>query len=159
MEYKYYSDAKTQRRNYLFGYYNRPYLWFQRRFTGPLLIALSAAEFYLASETNGFVLALFFGIFGIFYTLRPFIALKRIKFESGGGIVSVAEDTISISDESGNFTIKAQELLKIIPKKNYVFLKVRLRTVLYFLVDLNSLENADAFLKEIKSRYPDKFIG
>ncbi|MDV6236748.1 hypothetical protein CH379_014055 [Leptospira ellisii] len=157
MEYRYSSDVKTQRRNYLFGYYNRPFLWFQRRFTGPLLIALSAAEFILSSEKNGFTIALFFGIFGLFYTLRPFLMLRRIKFESGGGTVSVTEDTISIADESGNFHVKAPELLGIIPKKHYVFLKVQLRTVLYLLVDLNTLENADAFLNELKSKYPEKF--
>ncbi len=152
MEYSYVLDVKKQRKNYLFGYYNRPILWFQRRFLPILLLIVSALEFYFYKNTDRYVIPLFFGIIGIYYILRPFIFLRRIRFQDTEGRISISEKELKISDEKGELKILPNELLKIIPKKQYLFLKVRIHTIQYFLIDLDSVKgDSKELVKELES--------
>ncbi|MBM9502468.1 hypothetical protein JWG44_19630 [Leptospira sp. 201903071] len=151
MEYSYVLNVERQKKNYLFGYYNRPILWFQRRFLPFLLLILSVLEFFLFENTDRYVIPLFFGIFGLYYIARPFIFLKRIRFQDTSGKISISENELKISDEKGELKILPEELLKVVPKKHYLFLKVRMHVVQYFLVDLDAIQgNSKEFVRELE---------
>lgn len=152
MEYSYVLDIKKQKKNYLFGYYNRPILWFQRRFLPILLLIISALEFFFYKNTDRYLIPLFFGILGAYYIARPFIFLKRIRFQDTVGRISISKDELKISDEKGELKILPNELLKIIPKKSYLFLKVRIHAIQYFLIDLESVQgDSQNFVKELEA--------
>ncbi|PJZ53286.1 hypothetical protein [Leptospira adleri] len=151
MEYSYELDIKTQKKNYLFGYYNRPVLWFQRRFLPILLLIISAFEFFFYKNTDRYLIPLFFGILGAYYIVRPFVFLRRIHFQNTVGTISISKEELKISDEKGELKILPSELLKIVPKKHYLFLKVRIHAIQYFLIDLNSIRgDSKNFVKELE---------
>ncbi|TGL75216.1 hypothetical protein [Leptospira yasudae] len=157
MEFTYSLTKQQQKKNYLFGYYNRPILWFQRRFTGPLLLLIAALEYGLLEDsTYRLSFAFFFGFLGFYHILRPYLFLKRIRFEDLQGTVQIDSNGLSIVDEKGELRLQPKDVLKIIPKKHYVFLKARVYSVVYFLLDrygFDSKENADRFLTEL-----DRFL-
>ncbi|WP_156781849.1 hypothetical protein [Leptospira tipperaryensis] len=160
MEYSYILNVKQQKKNYLFGYYNRPILWFQRRFLPFLLLIISALEFYFYYGTDRYVIPLFFGFLGVYYILRPFIFLRRIRFQDTNGKISISENELKISDEKGELKILPEELLKIISKKHYLFLKVRIHAVQYFLLDLDSIEgDSKEFARELDEFSRRKIAG
>ncbi|MCG6167507.1 hypothetical protein LFX25_06715 [Leptospira sp. FAT2] len=158
MEFTYSLTKQQQKKNYLFGYYNRPILWFQRRFTGPILLLIPILEYGLLEESlYRLSFAFFFGILGFYHILRPFLFLKRIRFEDLQGTVRIDENELSIVDDKGELRLQPKDVIKIIRKKHYVFLKARVYSVVYFLLDrtgFDSEENANRFLTEL-----DRFSG
>ncbi|MBM9577640.1 hypothetical protein JWG45_10795 [Leptospira sp. 201903070] len=154
MEYSLSLDIQKQKRNFLFGYYNRPIFWFQRKFLPFVLLALSVLDFFLFKNAERFIVPLFFGILSLYFIARPFILLKRIRFQDLNGKIFVSENGLKISDDKGEFKILPEELLKIIPKKHYLFLKVRIHMVQYLLIDLNSIQgDSKEFVKELEALF------
>ncbi|MBN1409972.1 MAG: YcxB family protein [Spirochaetales bacterium] len=154
MEYKYSLSIEDQKRLFFFGYYNRPFLWFQRRFFGPALIVIAILfqllSSYLNSGSISWALTAIFLLFGIYMIFRPLILLLRIKFTDTTGTMSIDENNLAIKNEKGELIIKKDEILDIIAKKDMLFIKVRLNTVQYFIIDLKSIEKgADEFYKEL----------
>ncbi|AYV57135.1 hypothetical protein EFP84_17555 [Leptospira kmetyi] len=145
MEFLYSLSADRQKKNYLFGYYNRPFLWFQRRFLGPLLLVFAAIEFWIGTDVyTRTVFTFFFGFIGLYYILRPYILLKRMSFKPADGKIQIETDTIQIFDEKGELRLQREDVLDAIFKKNYIFLKSRINSVVFFLIDLDSVQGDSA---------------
>lgn len=154
MEFLYSLTADRQKKNYLFGYYNRPILWLQRRFIGPLLIVFSLIEYWITSDPYmRAIFTFFFGLIGLYYTFRPFILLKRLKFKPANGKIQIDENTIRIFDEMGELRLQREDVLDVILKRNYVFLKSRVNSIVFFLIDLNSIQDDSNRFLEALNRF------
>ncbi|XDD49465.1 hypothetical protein AB3N59_13785 [Leptospira sp. WS92.C1] len=151
MKYEYFLDIKKQKSQYLYSYYNVPFVWFLRRFVGPILVLLALIEFSIIDNPSSLtVIPVLFGFIGIYYIVRPYVFLRNAFFQDTHGSFSIGSDEFVIASEKGELRLSYNEILKIIPKKRYVFIKVRLHVVQYFLVDLDTIQgDGDEFLKEL----------
>jgi hypothetical protein len=150
MEYKYSISIAEQKRMFLFGYYNRPILWFQRRFFGPTLIVLGILSLILNNNTESFIMIVLFILFGIYMILRPLIFLARIKFTNSDGKIIIENNSIQIINEKGELKIDRGELIDVFKKKHYLFLKARLHTVDYYSFDLNGfIDKSETIINEL----------
>lgn len=122
---------------FLFGYFNRPILWFQRRFSGPILIIIGIILMRLNSHES-FAMIFLFILFGIYMILRPFLFLARIKFSNSDGKIIIENNSFKIINEKGELKIDQEELIDVFIKKHYLFLKTRLHIVEYYSFDLHS---------------------
>ncbi|TGL97480.1 hypothetical protein EHQ76_15210 [Leptospira barantonii] len=154
MEFLYSLSADKQKKNYLFGYYNRPFLWFQRKLLGPLLLVFAGIEFWVGTDAYmKTVFTLFFGFIGIYYILRPYIFLKRIQFKAMNGKIRISNDTIQIFDEKGELRLQREDVLDLIFKKNYIFLKSRVNSVVFFLIDLDGVQGDSVLFVDTLHRF------
>jgi len=149
MVYNCYMTIRNQRESYLFGYYNRPVLWFQRRFMGPFLILLSLQLNFMPNHVNTPVNILLI-LSGVYYLLRPLLLLSRIKFTDSSIKIIITDNHMEIGNEKGSLKIYKNELVKVIKKKNFLMLKIKFETIQYINIDLKLIESRDKFLKEIE---------
>ena len=136
---------------FVYGYYNRPVLWFQRRYSGPALVLIAVAYGLLNHSFDGLILSGLFALTGIYMILRPFIALTRMRFERSAGTIRVDESGITVTNELGNITFPRGKLLKVLRKGRYVFLKAQMNTKQYYSIDLKGIrDDADALVIEME---------
>ena len=141
MNYKYELSRKDQSRMFLFGYYNRPVLWFQRRYSGPALIVIAAAYLILDSSTTAICLVALFAFLGAYYTARPFIARARHRFGRSVGTIATDNNGIAIANELGELRVPSSKIMKAFVRGRYLFMKISLSTKQYYMIDLASIKN------------------
>jgi hypothetical protein len=156
MEYTYTLTIDEQKRIFLFGYYNRPIVWFQRRFAGPVLIVLGGTLILLTHHIESIIIALFFIWYGIYMILRPFLLLRRIKFSDTCGRIVIENTMIRIINEKGELKIEQNEVLDIVKKKHYLLVKVHVHVVQYYVLDLHSFTSGAGMLFEELSNMKNK---
>jgi hypothetical protein len=99
VNYKYELTRKDQSTMFLYGYYNRLVLWFQRRYSGPALIVIAVAYLVLDHNPTAIYPALFLAIIGAYQVARPFIARARHRFERSSGTIATDKNGIAITNE------------------------------------------------------------
>lgn len=143
------STKEQQRRHYLYAYFHRPILWFQRRFGGPFILALGIASIALKGRFDYFDALLVF--FGIYYIVRPFIAAARITFKDSTLKAAFEDSRLRLSDDSVDWTIKREEALRLKIKDKAVFLKFKQAYAQWIIFNLDFLESGKAeFVKAIR---------
>lgn len=150
MTYNYNLSKKDQARMFVFGYFNRPVFWFQRRYSGPALVLIAVAYVILNHALDGVLLGALFALVGIYMILRPFIALTRLHFEKSSGTISIGDSGITITGGLGTATFPKAKLLKVSTKGHYAFLKARMTATQYYTVDLHSIAgDQGSFVEEL----------
>jgi hypothetical protein len=153
-EFVFVSTKDQQRNHYLYGYYHRPILWFQRRFGGPILLLLGVLGFFLPRRFDYF--SVFMVFFGLYYLLRPFIAIKRIKFKESSLKAAFLDSSIELSDDSIHWKIKKEEALKTMRKKNVVYFKFKQSFSQWIIFNLDFLETEkEEFAKRMEEFVKD----
>jgi hypothetical protein len=143
-EFAYQLTQQQQKKLFLAGYYNRPILWFQRRFAGPFLLIFGVLSF------SRIVFSLVFILYGLYYIVRPFIMLARLKFKGSTLTLIFADEQLTVHDESGTLILKKEHLLKAIRKKNLLFLLIQYTAKQYLVFDLDNFgSQKEDFLREI----------
>jgi len=141
VNYKYELSRKDQSRMFLFGYYNRPVLWFQRRYSGPALILIAAAYLLLDRSATAIYLAAFLAFVGAYYIARPFIIRARQRFERSSGTIATDKNGVAITNELGELRVPSSKVLKAFVRGRYLFMKVSLSSKQYYTIDLGSIKN------------------
>ena len=152
MEYGYTLTANQQSKMFLFGYFNRPVFWVQRRFAGPILIVVGFVYLIIDYSINALILSALFVIFGIYYIIRPYLFRRRIKLTDSSGKIIIDENGISIINELGTLNVIKENILKVLIKGNYIFIKTFINTKQYYILDIESITNdADKIFNELSS--------
>jgi hypothetical protein len=149
MEFIFASSRKQQRLHYLYGYYHRPILWFQRRFFGPFILFAGMALIALKRRFD--YLETMFVVFGLYYIARPFISAARIAFKDSKLKASFEDSCLRLSDESADWKIRSEEVRRLKIKGSAVFLQFKQAYPQWIIFNLDFLENGkDEFLGKIK---------
>jgi hypothetical protein len=141
VDYKYELTRKDQSTMFLYGYYNRPVLWFQRRYSGPALIVIAVAYLILDHNPTAIYLAAFLAIIGAYYIARPFITRARHRFEKSSGTITTDKNGIVITNELGELRVSGSKILKAFVRGRYLFIKVSLNNKQYYMIDLENIKN------------------
>lgn len=155
MEYRYSLTQQDQKKLFLYGYFNIPiaYFRFQRRFLGPIIIALGLLYAFVFETNEMFAIALFLILLGIYKICRPFILCKRYKFTGKEATIVLTEDKIKfIYTDDNILSIKKSNIKGIFSEKNYLFIKIKEPRLTFYIIDLNKVrENAEQFKQELMS--------
>ena len=114
MSFKYSVSVKQQKKLFLFGYYNRPVFWFQRRFGGPFLFLTAALLALISADSSTLIMSGFFALYGLFYIMRPYLLLKRCRFSDYTGEIIFSDENVEIKTDSGTLHLKRDNIIKII---------------------------------------------
>lgn len=148
-EFAFTSTREQQRRYYLYRYYHRPILWFQRRFGGPFFL-LTGISLIILKHRFDYLEALII-VFGIYYIVRPFIAAARIAFKDSTLKATFEDSCLRLHDESVDWKIKREEALKLKLKPTAVYLKFKQAYSQWIIFNLDFLESGkEEFVKAIR---------
>ena len=151
MKYNYSATKEAQIRTNTFAYFNRPNFGLLRRFGGPLIIVSWAL--ILAFMSRSFIeraVSIFFIVFGIYYTLRPYVLIRRMKFEDIAGTMEITDSTFTIINRIGQLNISKKDILRVFVKRNCLFLRTFIDSKRYYVFALDSLgDEADSFVREM----------
>jgi hypothetical protein len=107
---------------YIYNYYfwQNMLIGTLRLFGGPVMIGLGL-WFYFTDKENPLLFGSILTIYGLYYSLRPyiFIYFKREKLDQGAFDVEIESTKITISDERGSHTFDFTDFKKIKKYKNW----------------------------------------
>lgn len=133
---------KEQQNIYLYNYY----FWQNtasgtlRLFGGPLMIAL-AIWFYMTDKSNPLLFGTILIIYGLYYSLRPFIYiyLNREKLDMGVFDITTHINHITISSNKGSIDYEYADLKKIKRFKDWYVIYFKKSSIL--VIPSNQLTN------------------
>ena len=154
MNISYSQTVKEQRRDFLFAYYHRPILWFQRRFLGPFVTVLALSLIFLIIWARLPLSMLFYDGFlllmGIYNIIRPFLYLRGYTFQDRKTEITLEEELFAIKGPQSDLRLKREDILKVSRKKNYLVLKVRVGRIAHIFINLEPVQDGEAFASEVE---------